>query len=86
MPLPLTQPTILPCWLTKFDSQILKLTSRSPKSTYTGEVSNPRGTKMTLRGLRSDLKLTLIYQIYFQRSKMIPKCPKATQIAQNQLM
>ena len=62
MPLPLTKPTIVPLWLPKFDSKILKLSPRSPKSTYTGGVSNPRGPKMTLRGLKSGLKLTLRYQ------------------------
>ena len=66
MPLPLTQPTILPSWLPKFDSQILKLSPRSPKSTYTSKVSNPKGPRMTLRGLRSGLKLTLRYQNLLQ--------------------
>ena len=55
-------PTILPSWLPNFDSQILKLTPRRKKSTYTGHASNLTGPKTTLRALKSGLKLTLIYQ------------------------
>ena len=62
-------------WLPNFDSQILKLTPRSTKSTYTGHASNLRGPKTTLRALKSGLKLTLRYQNSPQRSKMIPKFP-----------